>query len=63
MRDVTGRVSGSNTSSSSNSINNDISRTKPTAASSNNQAANGLALGGLFAGGMPKLRPTGLRTG
>ncbi|XP_018394162.1 PREDICTED: WAS/WASL-interacting protein family member 3-like isoform X2 [Cyphomyrmex costatus] len=59
---IAGKIKGESTSSS---LSNNNSRTNSSSAisSSSSNSSNGgpMSLGGLFAGGMPKLKPTGLR--
>lgn len=47
--------------SSSNSRTNSSSAMNSSSSSSNSSNGGSMSLGGLFAGGMPKLKPTGLR--
>ena len=63
MRNIcfAGRIKGE---SSSSSLSNNNSRTNSSnviSSSSSNSNGGPMSLGGLFAGGMPKLKPTGLR--
>lgn len=62
MRNVcfAGRVKGE---SSSSSLSNSRTNSSSAISSSSSNSSNGgpMSLGGLFAGGMPKLKPTGLR--
>lgn len=52
------------TSSANNSNLGRVQAAPAASACSNSQSvSNGVGLGGLFAGGIPKLKPTGLRTG
>ncbi|XP_012058036.1 PREDICTED: WAS/WASL-interacting protein family member 3-like [Atta cephalotes] len=58
---ISGRIKGE---SSSSSLSNNNSRTNSSnviSSSSSNSNGGPMSLGGLFAGGMPKLKPTGLR--
>ncbi|XP_036149651.1 actin cytoskeleton-regulatory complex protein PAN1 isoform X2 [Monomorium pharaonis] len=60
---VAGRVKGESTSSSLNSSNSRTNSSSAMSSNSSSNASNGgpMSLGGLFAGGMPRLKPTGLR--
>ncbi|KAL6261242.1 hypothetical protein P5V15_008765 [Pogonomyrmex californicus] len=59
---IAGRVKGESTNPSLNNSNNRTNNSSNAASNSNNSSNGGpLQLGGLFAGGMPKLKPTGLR--
>ncbi|XP_011633648.1 WAS/WASL-interacting protein family member 3-like isoform X2 [Pogonomyrmex barbatus] len=59
---IAGRVKGESTNPLLNNSNNRTNNSSNAASNSNNSSNGGpLQLGGLFAGGMPKLKPTGLR--